>query len=118
MIYELREYVAAPGRADDLHARFRDHTFDLFTKHAIDLVGYWTVEADPGRIVYLARFADADAKKDAWAAFQADPDWQRVKAESEADGAIVAEMSSRTLASPEFWTAVTAAIDTAEERSA
>lgn len=118
MIYELREYTAAPGKVDDLHTRFRDHTFDLFTKHDIDLVGYWTVDEDPDRIVYLARFADEDAQRDAWAAFQSDAEWKRVKAASEADGAIVAEMTSRTMTSPTFWAAVTTAVDTAEERFA
>jgi len=30
MIHELREYVAVPGRAEDLHRRFADMTLHLF----------------------------------------------------------------------------------------
>jgi hypothetical protein len=29
-LYEMRIYYAAEGKLDQLHARFRDHTFKLF----------------------------------------------------------------------------------------
>jgi hypothetical protein len=103
MIYELREYVAVPGRADALHARFADHTLGLFARHGMRVAGFWTDRADRDRVVYLLAFPDAEAQRAAWAAFQADPDWQRVKAESEADGKIVAEMHSRTLDRAPYW---------------
>jgi hypothetical protein len=104
MIYELREYIAAAGAADALHRRFAESTLELFGRHGLELVGFWHDEADPGRILYLLRFADEDARKRAWAAFQADEDWQRVKHESEADGRLVAKQSSRVLVSPSYWT--------------
>ena len=103
MIYELREYVAAPGAADRLHARFADHTLDLFARHGLTVAGFWTDAEDSSTIRYLLRFADEAARKDAWAAFQADPDWQAVKAESERDGAIVAEMRSHVLVDVPYW---------------
>ncbi len=34
-LFELRTYTAAPGKLDDLHARFRDHTCKLFEKHGM-----------------------------------------------------------------------------------
>lgn len=104
MLHELREYLAAPGRSAALHSRFADHTLPLFAKHGLDVAGYWTDAEDDGRIVYLLRFPDADARSAAWAAFQTDPEWQRVKARSEADGPIVAEMHSTTLAGVPYWT--------------
>ncbi|QRP50367.1 NIPSNAP family protein [Amycolatopsis sp. FDAARGOS 1241] len=107
MLHELREYVAAPGRAAALHARFAEHTLPLFAKHGLEVVGFWTDATDDGRLVYLLRFADAEAKSAAWAAFQADPEWKRVKAESEAGGPIVAEMHSTTLAAVPYWPAGT-----------
>lgn len=103
MIYELREYVATEGNADRLHARFADHTVSLFARHGLDVVGFWTEAADDGRIVYLLRFADEDAQQDAWQAFYADPEWQAVKAASEADGPIVAEIHKRNLTAVPYW---------------
>ena len=105
MIYELREYAAVPDRAAQLHTRFREHVLDLFARHDLDVIGYWTDAADDGRIVYLLRFPDEATRTAAWAEFQADPEWLRVKSESEAHGPIVAEMTSRTLTQPSYWTA-------------
>lgn len=104
MIYELREYVAVPGHADDVHTRFDKHTLNLFDRNGLDVVGFWNDTDDPHRIVYLMRFADDATRTEAWARFQSDPDWQRVKAESEASGPIVAQMTSRTLSTPPYWT--------------
>ena len=42
MVYELRTYTTAEGRLPALHARFRDHTMQLFKKHGITNVIYWT----------------------------------------------------------------------------
>jgi hypothetical protein len=105
MIYELREYVAAPQAVDALHARFSDHTLDLFARHGLEVVGFWTDQDDPNRIVYLLRFPDQETMRRAWSDFQNDPEWKRIKAESEADGPLVAEKHSRILTSPSYWTA-------------
>jgi hypothetical protein len=103
MIYELREYVAAPGKIDALHARFADHTMDLFVQHNLTVAGFWTDVADPNRIIYLLTFADQDAQRAAWQAFQADPVWQRVKQESEADGVPLATIHSTTMQATPYW---------------
>lgn len=103
MLHELREYVAEPGRAADLHARFADHTLGLFAKHGMSVVGFWTAASDEGRIFYLLRFASLEAKSAAWASFLADPVWLEVKASSEAAGPIVASMSSTVLASVPYF---------------
>lgn len=104
MIYELREYLAAEGRAAELHQRFAEHTLDLFERHGLEVTGFWTDTDNDGRIVYLLRFRDDETRKRAWAAFGADPDWKAVKAASEAGGPIVAEMNSTILANPKYWT--------------
>ena len=46
MIYELREYVAVPGKREAVHRRFAEGTLALFEKHGLDVVGltspaYW-----------------------------------------------------------------------------
>ena len=103
MLFELREYIAEPGRAADLHARFADHTMALFAKHDMEVAGFWKDAEDDGRIIYLLRFADEDAKKAAWDAFKTDPEWQRVKAASEENGPILAKLLSTTLADVPYW---------------
>lgn len=105
MIYELREYVAAPGAADRLHRRFADSTLALFRRHELDPVGFWHDRDDPARIVYLLRFDTEEDRKAAWAGFQADEDWKCVKRESEADGPVVAEQHSRVLVTPDYFDA-------------
>jgi len=105
MIYELREYVANDGAETKVHDRFRDATLPLFERHGLNVVGFWTDEADPTRILYLLRFEDADAQASAWQGFQGDPDWKTAKAESEKDGPIVASMTSRNLQPVSYWTA-------------
>jgi hypothetical protein len=95
--FEMRTYTTNPGKLDALHARFRDHTNRLFQKHGIDLVGYW-VPTDPERskdtLVYILAYPDKEAREKAWKDFQADPDWQKAKAESEKDGALVKKVDS------------------------
>jgi hypothetical protein len=47
MVYELRIYHTYDGKLDDLLARFRDHTMQLFEKHGMKNVAYWTPTDDP-----------------------------------------------------------------------
>ena len=44
MIYEYREYEAAPGRLDDVHAEVRDCVKGLLEKHGATSIGHWTSE--------------------------------------------------------------------------
>lgn len=94
MVYEWRSYDVVPGREEAGHRRFADHTCALFDKHGIKVYGFWQPEGDPLKIYYLCLFESEQARKDAWASFQADPEWKRVKAESEADGPIFSAQSS------------------------
>jgi len=47
MIYELRIYTAMPGRLPDVLARFRDHMVDIWNRHGIRQLGYWTTAVGP-----------------------------------------------------------------------
>jgi hypothetical protein len=89
-VFEMRTYYASPGKFDALHKRFREHTCKLFEKHGMTNIGYWTpVEGQKGHgevLVYILAFPDVPARKKAWDAFGADPEWKKVKAASEADG--------------------------------
>lgn len=96
--YELRVYQAAPGKLDALNARFRDHTTKLFEKHGMTNIGYWTPVNNPDqKLYYILAYPSRDARKTAWAAFLADPDWKAVQSASEKDGKLVAKVDSTFL---------------------
>ena len=101
-IYELRTYVAEPGRLDTLLARFRDHTVGLFERHGMTSIGYWVATEHADTLIYLMAHADPEAAEASWDAFRGDPEWQVVKANSEEDGAIVRSITSSFLKPTEF----------------
>ena len=100
-IYELRIYTPGDGKLDALNARFRDHTRTIFDRHHMKSVGYWlpTEGINAGKFVYILEHASrADADKN-WAAFNADPEWVKVKADSEVNGKLVTNVD-RTFMAP------------------
>ena len=104
MIHELRIYTAHSGKMGPLLARFRDHTTRLFEKHGIVNVGYW-LNAIGGRsdeLLYILGYEDAAHRDRAWAAFQADPDWKKARADSEKDGPLVHHLENRILSPTNF----------------
>lgn len=89
-IYEMRTYYSPPGKLDDLHKRFREHTVKLFEKHGIENVGYWVpVDNKDNKLVYIIAHPSREEAKKHWDEFFADPDWKKAAAESEKDGKIV-----------------------------
>jgi hypothetical protein len=90
LIYEIRVYEAAEGRADAMRRRFCGNVATrFFPRHGIELMGVFTAPAEDGRLTYVTRFADEDARKKAWAAFGADPEWAALKAASETEGPLL-----------------------------
>src|SRR5947207_15907769 len=78
--YELRTYTTLPGRLPALHKRFSEHTMKLFEKHGMKNEAYWTPTDDEHKdttLIYIISHESEDAAKKNWAAFQADPDWQK-----------------------------------------
>ena len=104
-VFELRSYTTPAGQLPALHRRFRDHTMELFARHGMTNVGYWTPQ-DSARhentLVYMLAYPSRQAARDSWAAFSADPEWQRVRAESEANGKIVEKVESVFLDPADF----------------
>lgn len=97
-VFEMRTYYAAEGKFDALQKRFRDHTVGLFQKHGMTSIGYWVPQdAKDGKgtkLVYILAYPSREAAKASWEAFQADPEWQRVKAASETGGKLVDKVES------------------------
>ena len=91
-LYELRTYTTHEGRLPALNARFRNHTMKLFEKHGMKNVMYWT-PTDPklasNTLIYVLEHKSEEAAKASWAGFRADPEWAKVRDESEKDGKIV-----------------------------
>jgi len=104
-VYELRIYHAAEGKLDALLARFRDHTMALFEKHNIKNVAYWLPTDDPLKgktLVYMLAHPSREAATANWQSFRDDPEWQRVKSQSEANGPLVEKVDSTFLALTDF----------------
>ncbi len=98
MLYELRAYEIIPGRAGALHKRFANITNGLFEKHGIRVVGYFEpVVGVSNQLIYLIQWDDMAHRERAFGAFQADPEWQTARAESEKDGPIVARITNSFL---------------------
>ena len=89
-VYEMRVYYAPPGKLDDLHARFRNHTLRLFEKHGMKNIGYWVPIKNPdNKLVYVLEYPSREAREKAWKAFTSDPEWIAAKAKSEEHGPLV-----------------------------
>jgi len=91
-VYELRLYHVNEGKMDQLKARFGNHTDAIFKRHNMKSIGYWSPEDAPSSqnlFIYILEHPSRQEGEKNWAAFQADPEWQKVKAESEVHGALV-----------------------------
>ena len=96
-VFELRTYTANEGKLDALQKRFREHTTRLFSKHGMTNIGYWTPQEGPlsqNTIIYILAHSSREAAKKSWSDFQADPEWQKARAESEMQGRIVSNVTS------------------------
>ncbi|MGE0719514.1 MAG: NIPSNAP family protein [Alphaproteobacteria bacterium] len=104
MIYELRVYRCVPGRLPALLKRFDTITLKLWEKHGIRQAGFWTTlvgESNQDLFYLLAWESMADREKK-WNAFASDPVWLAARAETEKDGAIVANVANSFLAPTSF----------------
>jgi hypothetical protein len=94
-VYELRTYHAMPGKLPDLEARFRNHTIEIFNRHNMKSVGYWVPQDNKDYVlIYVLEHPSKEEATKNWAAFRADPEWQKVSKESEANGKLVDHVDS------------------------
>ncbi len=96
-VFEIRTYTAPDGKLEELHKRFRDHTLRIFQKHNMTSIAYSRPEDAPlsqNTLIYVLAHPSRDAAKKSWADFQADPEWQKVSAESQVNGRIVSKVES------------------------
>ena len=104
MIYETRIYETHPGKLPALNDRFRNHTMGIFEKHGIENIGYWTSEVGEfsDRLTYIIAFKDQGHREKAWNAFRNDPEWNKVRTESELEGPIVKRVFNNLLTPTDY----------------
>lgn len=106
-LYELRVYTAADGKMSELHARFRDHTVDLFKKHGMVSVLYSTPVVQEGqpednRLFYIMGYKDRAARDASWRAFATDPEWTSVYQASQANGSLTTKIENYFLTPTDY----------------
>lgn len=111
-VFELRTYIATPKNLAALNARFRNHTVELFKKHGMTNIIYWSIAdgekltaksllpsvspvnkgaadisddlpAAGNALVYFITHASEDAAKASFDSFRKDEVWNKVRTESE-----------------------------------
>lgn len=107
--YEIRTYYAFPGKLEDLHSRFRNHTIKLFKKHGMEIVGFWgPTDKEKGSerdLIYVLAYPSREAREASWKAFQNDPEWQAARKASEANGKLVEKAESIYMGEVDYFTA-------------
>ncbi len=108
MLYELRIYHAVPGKLAALNKRFETTTTRLFDKHGIRAVGFWTtlIGESNNDLYYMLEWKDLAEREQRWGAFMSDPEWIRLRAESEKDGPLYTHITNQML-TPTNYSAMT-----------
>jgi len=91
-VYELRVYHLNEGKLPLILDRFRTKERSIFARCGMHEVAFWVpVEGDipANTLVYLMRHKSLEAAHASWKMFSADPEWVKVKAETEKDGTFV-----------------------------
>ena len=104
-VFELRTYTCNEGKLADLEKRFRDHTIAIFNRHHMTSIGYWVPQDAPrsaNTLIYILAHPSREAARANWAEFVKDPEWQKVQAESEANGKIVNHVDSVFMTPADF----------------
>lgn len=99
MIHELRVYRCVPGRLPALLKRFETTTLKIWERHGIRQAGFWTtlIGESSQELTYLLAWESMAEREQKWGQFMADPEWVAKRAETEKEGAIVANVSSQFL---------------------
>jgi NIPSNAP protein len=104
--FEIRTYTAAPGKLEELHSRFRDHTMKLFRKHGMKVVGFWgpadKENGSENKLIYVMEFPNRAARDKAWKEFGGDPEWQAARTASEKNGKLTEKVDSVILMATDY----------------
>ena len=93
-VFEMRTYTTNEGKLPALQSRFRYHTIKFFDSYNMTSIGYWIPSDGPTSqttLVYILAHPSREEAKANWAKFSADPDWKKVRTDSEVGGTILAK---------------------------
>ena len=104
MIYELRVYHCLPGKLPAVNDRFKNITTKIWERFGIKTVGFWTVLVgeNSADFIYMLAWTDLAERDRLWNAFVIDPEWKAKRAETEANGPLVASVSNRFLSPTDY----------------
>lgn len=99
MIYEERIYEIPNQVRKAFHERFENFALPIMKKYGFEVVGCWDeVIGDMQNFVYILAWTDMNAREEAWAKFNADPDWAEAKRSSaEKHGQLVSKTRNKIL---------------------
>lgn len=107
-VFELRTYKTFPGKLEDLHTRFREHTVKIIKRFGADLIGFWVpTEKEQGSedtLIYLLAHKSKETMKEMAEKFPRDPEWVKAKEESEKNGKLVEKVESLLLTPVDYST--------------
>ena len=103
---DLRIYSVLPGRLDAFRNRWRDFAVPIYERHGLHSLGWWVAEPKDAdghdQFVCLLAGASIEAILKSITAFHADPEWQRVEAETERDGKLRSSVTAFKLVPADF----------------
>src|SRR4029079_17530453 len=108
-VFEIRTYTTPPGKLEALKTRFGDHTSTVFNKYDMKSIGYWVPQDAPlkdNTLIYILSHESREAAAKSWAAFRADPEWVKAKADSEKDGPLTTKTPESVFADPTDFSAL------------
>jgi hypothetical protein len=104
-VYELRIYHTPEGKLEPLLARFGGPEKGIFERLGMHCVAFWTATDPPlqGRtLIYMLRHKSRAIADENWKKFRADPEWVKLKAETEANGPLVEKSESTFMSLTDF----------------
>lgn len=105
-VFELRTYTSPDDKLAALDARFGGGETDLFKKAGMQEFGYFhPIDADKGAantLIYIMVHESREAAAKSWRSFRDDPEWIKMKAETEVDGPLASKVVSVFLNPTDF----------------
>lgn len=105
-VFELRTYTTPENKLPALDARFGGGETDLFKKAGMQEFGYFhPIDADKGAantLIYIMAHESREAAAKSWNAFRTDPEWVKMKADTEVDGPLASKVVSVFLLPTDF----------------
>lgn len=107
-LFELRTYKTFPGKLEDLHTRFREHTIGIIKRLGAEILGFWVPttkeQGSENTLVYLLAHKSKEKMQEMAEKFPKDPEWIKAKEESEQNGKLVEKVESVLLTPVDYST--------------